>query len=137
MNQRHSEPHTRKSSLKYLGEDFLVWGSECLWFNSPQPQIEAFRTFQISEEFQDKYGYPAMTPAIRAKVFGLTASKFYGIDPKEKRYQVDKSKLATLGKDLDGELGGRRWMFQPLKGPRTRREFLDMWRFRTSQGRLG
>jgi len=129
--------HYIGKALKYLGEDFLVWGSECLWFNSPQPQIEAFRTFQISEEFQDKYGYPAITPAIRAKVFGLNASKFYDIDPKEKRYQVDKSKLATLRRDLDGELGPRRWMFQPLGGPRTRREFLEMWRHRIAEGKPG
>lgn len=127
--------HYIGKALKYLGEDFLVWGSECLWFNSPQPQIEAFRTFQISKEFQDQYGYPEITPAIREKVFGLTAAKFYDIDPKEKRYQVDKSKLASLRRDLDGELGGRRWMFQPLGGPRTRREFLDMWRFRLAQGK--
>src|ERR1700755_1260174 len=97
--------HYIGKALKYLGEDFLVWGSECLWFNSPQPQIEAFRTFQISDEFQDKYGYPAITPAIRAKVFGLTSAKFYGIDPKEQRHQVDTSKLTMLRNDIDGEVG--------------------------------
>jgi predicted TIM-barrel fold metal-dependent hydrolase len=123
--------------LKYLGEDHLVWGSECLWFNSPQPQIEAFRALEISDEFQQRYGYPALTPEIKAKVFGLTAAGFYGIDPKATRQAVDKSKLALLGRDLDGELGGRRWMFQPLGGPRTRREFLDLWRYRNGTGKLG
>ena len=30
---------------------------------------------------------------------------------------------------VDGELGGRRWSFQELGGPRTRREFASLARF--------
>jgi predicted TIM-barrel fold metal-dependent hydrolase len=123
--------------LKYLGEDHLVWGSECVWFNSPKPQIEAFTTFEISAEFQTTYGYPALTHELKAKIFGLSAAKLYGIDPTATRHAVDVSKIAMLSRDLDGELGGRRWMFQPLNGPRTRREFLDLWRWRKHTGMLG
>jgi hypothetical protein len=50
---------------------------------------------------------------------------------------VDTSKLGMLRRDLDGELGGRRWMFEPLGGPRTRREFLNLWRHRKATGKLG
>jgi len=137
MNDPIAAQHYVGKALKYLGEDHLVWGSECVWFNSPQPQIEAFRTLQISQEFQDTYGYPAITPALRAKIFGLSGAKLYGIDPQAKRNAVDTSKLAMLKGDLDGELGGRRWMFEPLGGPRTRREFLNLWRLRKAQGGVG
>ena len=34
---------------------------------SPQDQIQAFRTFQISAEFQEQYGYPELTDAIEAQ----------------------------------------------------------------------
>jgi len=137
MNDPVAAQHYVGKALKYFGEDHLVWGSECVWFNSPQPQIEAFRKFAISEQFQSQYGYPAITPEIRAKVFGLSGAKLYGIDPNATRNQVDTSKLTMLRRDLDGELGGRRWMFKPLGGPRTRREFMDLWRYRTFTGKLG
>ena len=57
LNSEQAQHYVGKL-LKYLGEDNLVWGSECLWFGSPQPQIEMFRSLQISEEFQERYGLP-------------------------------------------------------------------------------
>ncbi len=116
--------------LKHLGEDNVVWGSECLWFGSPQSQIEAFRTFQISDEFQERYGYPALTPEIKAKIFGLNAARIYGIDPEEKRCEVDASTLQLARATLDGEFGDRRWAFEKPYGPRSRREFLRLARWR-------
>lgn len=130
-----SAQHYVGKALKYIGLERLVWGSECVWFNSPTPQIEAFRALEISQQFQDQYGYPALTPDLKAKIFGLTAAKLYNIDPAAKRYTVDTSKLAMLQRDLDGEFGGRRWMFRPLNGPRTRREFMDLWRYRNFSGK--
>lgn len=120
--------------LKHLGEDNLVWGSECVWFGSPQPQIEAFRMLQISEELQELHGYPALTPEIKAKVLGLNAARIYGIDPDATRCTLDASKLGKLKLALDSELGGRRWAFQQSNGPRTRREFLRLQQWRRFQG---
>jgi hypothetical protein len=42
---------------------------------NPQPQIDAFRCFEISPAFQNTYGYPALTPAIKEKIFGLNAAR--------------------------------------------------------------
>jgi predicted TIM-barrel fold metal-dependent hydrolase len=136
MSNAEAAQHYIGKALKYIGEDRLVWGSECVWFNSPQPQIEAFRTFEISQEFQDLYGYPAITDEIRRKVFGLSAAKLYGIDPEERRCQVDVGKIAQLKQELDGELGPRRWMFQELNGPRTRREFMSLLKWKKFSGEL-
>jgi predicted TIM-barrel fold metal-dependent hydrolase len=116
--------------LKYLGEDHLLWGSECVWFGSPQRQIEAFRRFEISEEFQEQYGYPALTPEIKAKVFGLNGARLYGIDPEEVRCSLDTNKLQLAKIELDGTLGKRRWAFEKPGGPRSRREFLSLARWR-------
>src|SRR5262249_39649062 len=103
MNSPDEAQHYVGKILKYLGEDRLVWGSECVWFGSPQPQIEAFRAFEISQQYQDMYGYPALTPAIKAKIFGLSAAKLYHIDPMATRCRLDKSKLALLKLEQDGE----------------------------------
>lgn len=127
--------HVIGKLLKYLGEDNVCWGSESIWFGSPQPQIEAFRAFQISKEFQEKYGYPELTKAVKAKVFGLNAARIYGIDPEATRCRISKDKTAQLKQVMDGELGTRRWSFQRIGGPRTRREFLNF--VRRTGGRPG
>ncbi|HKP55236.1 MAG TPA: amidohydrolase family protein, partial [Polyangiales bacterium] len=115
--------HVIGKLLKYVGEDNVVWGSECIWLGSPQMQIEAFRTFQISKQFQDMYGYPELTPEIKAKIFGLNAAKIYKINPEDVRCKIRQTKLTAIKEQMDGELGTRRWAFRGPSGPRTRREF--------------
>jgi hypothetical protein len=119
--------------LKYLGEDRVLYGSECLWFGSPQPQIEALRALQISPQLQEVHGYPALTPRIKAKIFGLSAADVYGVDPAVVRCQVRASELAQHKRLLDEVLGARRWTFQKPPGPRSRREFLSLLGWRQSQ----
>jgi len=44
-----------------------MWGTDsCLWGN-PQWQIDAFRKFQIPDQLVEGYGYPKLTPEIKAK----------------------------------------------------------------------
>ncbi len=120
--------------LKHLGEDRVLFGSECLWFGSPQPQIEALRALTISPELQEAHGYPALTAEIKAKILGLSAAAVYGLDPDAVRCQVEASRLAEVKRVRDGELGGRRWAFDQPLGPRSRREFLRLLRLRRFQG---
>ena len=61
--------------LKHVGEDRILWATSCLWFGSPQPLIEAFRAFTISEELQERYGYPALTQARKQKILGQNAAQ--------------------------------------------------------------
>ncbi|HMJ13762.1 MAG TPA: amidohydrolase family protein [Polyangiaceae bacterium] len=120
--------HVIGKLLKYLGEDNVLWGSESIWLGSPQWQIDAFRRFEISQAFQDTYGYPALTAELKKKIFGLSAAKVYGIDPEAVRCKVKQTTLARLKEEMDGELGTRRWTFQQMGGPRTRREFMNLAR---------
>jgi predicted TIM-barrel fold metal-dependent hydrolase len=120
--------------LKYVGEDNILWGSECTWFGSPQRQIEAFRLLTISEQFQEQYGYPALTPERKAKIFGLNAARIYRIDPEATRCTLDTSKLTKLKLTMDQELGERRWAFEQPGGPRTRAEFLRLQKWRRFTG---
>ncbi|HKP56918.1 MAG TPA: amidohydrolase family protein [Polyangiales bacterium] len=128
MNMPEKAQHVIGKLLKYCGEDNVVWGSECVWMGSPQPQIEAFRMFQISKAFQDMYGYPELTPELKAKIFGLNAAKIYKIDPNEVRCAIRQTKLSALKEVMDGELGPRRWAFGRGAGPITRREFWNLAR---------
>ena len=73
--------HVLGKLLAQFGEDNVVWGTDSIWYGSPQDQIEAFRAFQITEEFQERFGYPALTPAIKAKILGATSARLYGVEP--------------------------------------------------------
>ncbi len=59
----------------------MLWGTDSIWYGSPQPQIMAFRAFEITPEFQERFGYPALTPELKRKVFGLNARHLLGLDP--------------------------------------------------------
>ena len=56
----------------------MLWGTDAIWYGSPQPQIMAFRAFEITPEYQDRYRYPALTPELKRKVFGLNAAACSG-----------------------------------------------------------
>ena len=106
--------------VAHLGEDNVLYGSDSIWFGSPQDQIQAMRAFQISQELQDRYGYPAMTAALRAKILGLNAARVYGID-------VDEVLLRARADDVARQRQAYRADPDPhflTYGPRTRREFL-------------
>ena len=88
MRDPDSAAHAMGKLLKYCGPDNVLWGTDSIWYGSPQDQIQAFRTFQISQQFREKYGYPEITPALRAKIFGLNAAKVYKISPEEIRLRA-------------------------------------------------
>jgi hypothetical protein len=123
MTDTTQSQHYIGKLLKYVGEDNIVWGTDCILSGSPQVQIEAFRAFQITPMFQQMYGYPALTPQIKAKIFGLNAAKIYHVDPTKARCRVTNSSFAQIKRDLDGELGGRRWAVKTPLGPRTVEEY--------------
>src|SRR5262245_25923149 len=73
--------HLLGKLLLYLGDDNVVWGTDSIWYGSPQDQIQAFRAFEITPEFQERFGYPALTPERKAKILGLNAARLYGVTP--------------------------------------------------------
>jgi predicted TIM-barrel fold metal-dependent hydrolase len=94
--------HVVGKLLKYVGEDNVLWGTDSIWYGSPQDQIQAFRAFEISEEFQSRYGYPALTAARKAKVFGTNALRLYGVKPVAGRPAYTRDDLARIRLDLPG-----------------------------------
>jgi len=96
--------HVLGKLLKHVGEDNVVWGTDCLFYGSPQPQIQAFRAFEISEELQERYGYPRLTKRLKAMVLGLNAARLYGIVPVPPRCEFSRRELAKIREELrDGD----------------------------------
>jgi len=93
MRDAEQAAHVIGKLLKYVGEDRVLWGTDSIWYGSPQDQIMAFRAFQISDEFHQKFGYPKLTPQIRAKIFGLNGAAAYGLTPTEVRKSTARDPL--------------------------------------------
>ncbi len=69
--------HVLGQLLKFLGEDRIVFGSDSVWYGSPQWQIEALWRFEIPEELRQMYGYPELTKAAKRKILGLNSARLY------------------------------------------------------------
>jgi uncharacterized protein len=94
--------HVLGKLLKHVGEDNVLWGTDCLFYGSPQPLIQGMRTFQISEELRERHGYPKLTKEIRAKILGLNGAALYGIEPKTSTCEFTRRELEQLRRSLPG-----------------------------------
>ncbi len=121
MRDPDSAAHGMGKLLKHCGEGNVLWGTDCIWYGSPQDQIQAFRAFQIAPELRDKHGYPEITPALRARVFALNALKVYAIpDEVLKKHLKDR---VSLDREEYRERADPTFL---THGPRTRREFMNL-----------
>jgi len=71
--------HLLGQLLKHFGEDKIVFGSDCVYYGSPQWQIEALWRFQIPEDVRRQYGYPQLTERAKRKILGLNSARLYGL----------------------------------------------------------
>ena len=85
--------HLLGQIIDAFGVSHLQWGTDCIWWGSPQWLIESFRRFQIPENLQEKFAYAPLSDANREDIFGLNAAKMYNID-------VDAVRKAVPGDEL-------------------------------------
>ncbi len=120
MRDPEQAAHALGKLIVACGENNVLWGTDSIWYGSPQDQIQAFRTFQIAAPLRERHGYPEITPALRAKVFGLNAAKVYGLTPTDvKRYTARDAVARQRAAYLENPDPHFR-----TYGPKTRREFL-------------
>jgi hypothetical protein len=101
MRDPNEAAHVLGKLLQRVGDDRVLWGTDSIWYGSPQNQIEAFRNFQISNQFQDEFGYPELTPALKRKVFGQNAATVYGVkNPVTQKCAATPAEVDELRKAL-------------------------------------
>ena len=81
MRYPDAAAHVLGKLLTHVGPDRVLWGTDCIWFGSPQDQIQMMRSFEISGEFIERYGYPPLSRDLKRRIFGLNGAAVYGIDP--------------------------------------------------------
>ena len=71
INQPRKFAHMLGSALLWVGPDRIIWGTDFAGFPVQiLAAVKGFREFQIPEDLQRDYGYPAITDEDRHKIFG-------------------------------------------------------------------
>jgi hypothetical protein len=82
----------------------------------------ARREFQIAPELRERYGYAELTPALRAKIFGLNALRIYPVPDDVRTAHLSGDRVARQR----AEYRQRPDPSFVTYGPKTRREFLNL-----------
>jgi hypothetical protein len=94
-----------------FGSDHVLWGTDSIWYGTPQWQIEAFRRFEIPGALIDAHRYAPLTRAMKEQIFGLNAARVFGVDVNARRNElpgdyVSRMKMAYLD---EGPAPSHRW----------------------------
>ncbi len=69
--------------IKGLGSDHVVWGTDSVFYGSPQWQIEALRRLEIPEDLQERHRFSPLGPATgptKQGILGLNSARLYGLE---------------------------------------------------------
>jgi predicted TIM-barrel fold metal-dependent hydrolase len=88
--------HLLGQIIQTFGADHVLWGTDSIWYGTPQWQIEAFRRFQIPDQLVDRHRYQSLTRQVKEQIFGLNAARIFGIDVNAKRTEVPKDALGQI-----------------------------------------
>ncbi len=122
MQSPDEAAHVLGKLLRYVGEDNVLWGTDSIWYGSPQDQIQALRAFQITPEYQEQFGYPALTDDLKAKIFGRNALRVYDVEPISAKCSFTREDLAWAR--LASAKGHR--TYGPTTQAAARRGFMDL-----------
>jgi predicted TIM-barrel fold metal-dependent hydrolase len=90
--------------IKHMGADHVNWGSDSLWYGSPQWQIEALRRLEIPEDMQKKHGFAPMggpTSSVKNQIFGYNSARLYNMDLKADYSPFEEDKFAEIKKTYE------------------------------------
>ncbi len=114
MHDPDQSAHLLGKLINHIGPKRVCWGTDSLWYGSPQPEIVAMRRFEFTQKGKELYGLPyglegdvedptrkAPTPArtIRNGILGRNVAPAYKVDPDEKRSQIGCDQVNALRDD--------------------------------------
>ncbi|HSB42515.1 MAG TPA: amidohydrolase family protein [Methylomirabilota bacterium] len=88
--------HLLGQCIDAFGADHVLWGTDSIWYGTPQWQIEAFRRFEIPQALVDAYGYRPLTRQVKEQIFGLNAARVFGVDVAAVRNEIPKDYLTRI-----------------------------------------
>jgi predicted TIM-barrel fold metal-dependent hydrolase len=93
-----------------LGGDKVVWGTDSVWYGSPQWQIEALRRLEMPGDLQEKYGYPELGAAdgsLKNDIFANNAARIYDVDVELAQADFSRDEMSTMRREFAALNEGR------------------------------
>jgi predicted TIM-barrel fold metal-dependent hydrolase len=145
MSDPDQAAHLLGKLITYVGPKRVCWGTDSLWYGSPQAEIVALRRFQFSEKGKEMYGLPygldgdvedptrkARKPSrtIRNAILGRNAARAYEFDPDQRFNSIACDTVEEMRRNAYIQGAGTERESAPLAshaapGARTRREVMD------------
>jgi len=88
--------HVLGQLVDAFGADHVLWGTDSIWYGTPQWQIEAFRRFEIPQALVDAHGYRPLTRQVKEQIFGLNAARLFGVDVAAQRNDLPQDYLSQI-----------------------------------------
>src|SRR5215471_12177921 len=88
--------HVLGQIIDTFGADHVLWGTDSIWYGTPQWQIDAFRRFEIPAALVEKHHYAPLTRGEKEQIFGLNAARVFGLDVTAKRNEIPKDYLTRM-----------------------------------------
>ena len=90
-----------------MGADHVVWGSDSVWYGSPQWQIEAFRRLEVPGDIMQRMKWKTRLGAADGKlkrmIFGENSARLYKYKIGKEYADLDHDKLALMKAQYEGE----------------------------------
>jgi predicted TIM-barrel fold metal-dependent hydrolase len=96
--------------IKGLGHDHVFWGTDSVWYGSPQWQIEAFRRLEIPEDMQKKHGFAPLGSAegpVKGAILGYNGARHYHLDVRAAANDLPRDGIAQRKAAYLDNGGGR------------------------------
>ena len=90
--------------IRGMGADRVLWGTDSVWYGSPQWQIEAFRRIEIPEDMQKKHRFAPLGAAdgpTKSAILAGNAARLYGIDLAQLADTSARDSLAAAKRDYE------------------------------------
>jgi uncharacterized protein len=85
--------------VRGLGADHVVWGSDSVWYGSPQWQIEALRRLEIPEDMRRKHGFAPLGPAdglVKSAIFGGNSARLYNVHVRTALGEITNDEIVSI-----------------------------------------
>ena len=87
------------AELDQTAPDHVLWGSDSVWYGSPQWQIEALRRLEIPEDMRKQHKFTALGAAdgkVKTAIFGVNAAKLYNLSPRTALGTITNDRIAAI-----------------------------------------
>jgi hypothetical protein len=110
--------------IKLLGARNILWGTDSIWWGSPQWQIDAFKALQMPDSFRESFGFKKLSKGRKRRILGRNAARLYKVKIREHRCVIEEDEITRIKAELGDGLRAQRTNL--AYGPRNEEAYLQL-----------